>query len=173
MKALIRLVLFNVLFIPAMVRSQPIAQPDSLLNKLTGQWILKGTIDGQQTIHDVDVQRVLNGQYIQIKEVSREKDPAGNPLYQAIVYICWEEPKKQYSCLWLDNTSNGGISNGIVGRAPQSSDRIAMIFKYGETSQFRTTFLYNKESDTWQWNMDGDENGTLQPFARVVLTKKN
>ncbi len=171
MKTFLKLFFLTAILAAANANAQQTSQPDSLLNKLTGKWILTGIIDGQQTTHDVDVQRVLNGQYVQIKEVSRERDQEGKPLYEAIVYICWEEPKQQYSCLWLDNTSNGGISNGIIGRAKQSDDRIEMLFKYNETSQFRTTFKYNKDADTWQWLMDGEENGKTEAFARVNLTK--
>ncbi len=171
MKALMNLILLLVMFVPATLKSQEQTSPDSLLNRLIGKWTLNGIIDGQTTIHDIEVQRVLNGQYIQLKEVSREKDKKGNPLYEAIVYICWEESKKQYSCLWLDNTSNGGISNGIIGRAKQNSDKIEFLFKYGSTNQFHTTFLYDKVTNTWQWLMDGEENGKLQSFARVILTK--
>jgi hypothetical protein len=165
-------ILLLILFLPTTLRSQQIIQPDSLLNKLTGKWILNGTIAGQQTIHDVDVQRVLNGQYIQIKETSREKDQTGNPLYEAIVYICWEDSKKQYSCLWLDNSGSGGISNGIIGRASQIGDKIEMVFKYTDTIQFHTTFLYDKQTGTWQWLMDEEERGKLKPFARVKLISK-
>jgi hypothetical protein len=171
MKTLINFILISALLIPSTVKSQQLTQPDSLLNRLTGKWILNGTIDGQKTIHDIDIQRVLNGQYVQLREVSRERNQKGNPLYEAIVYICWEESKKQYSCLWLDNTSNEGISNGIIGCAKQNRDKIEMVFKYSDTIQFHTTFLYDKNTDTWQWLMDGDENGKLKPFARVILTK--
>jgi hypothetical protein len=167
----INLILLLVILLPANVKSQQLSRPDSLLNKMTGKWILNGTIDNQKTTHDIDAQRVLNGQYVQIKEVSREKDPTGKPLYEAVVYICWEESKKQYSCLWLDNTSNEGISNGIIGRAIQNMDKIELIFIYNAKSKFHTTFEYNKERDTWQWSMDGEENGKIQPFARVTLTK--
>ena len=172
MKTLIRSILFLILFVPVAVKSQQLSQPDSLLNRLTGKWILNGTIDGQKIIHDIDVQRVLNGQYVQLKEVSREKDVKGNPRYEAIVYICWEESKKQYSCLWLDNTSNGGLSNGIIGYAKQNKEKIEMVFRYSDTTQFHTTFLYSTETDTWQWIMDDEENGKIQPFARITLTKK-
>lgn len=172
MKTLFRLVLLMLLFVPLTVKSQQLTQPDSLLNKLTGKWILNGTIDGQKTIHDLDIQRVLNGQYVQLKEVSREKDQNGNALYDAIVYICWEESKKQYSCLWLDNTANSGISNGITGHAKQNNDKIELIFRYNDTTQFHTTFLYHKETDTWEWLMDEVSNGKTQAFARVSLTKK-
>jgi hypothetical protein len=171
MKTIINFILLSVILLPTNVKSQQVSRPDSLLNKMTGKWILNGIIDNQKTTHDIDIQRVLDGQYVQIKEVSREKDITGKPLYEAIVYICWEESKKQYSCLWLDNTSNKGISNGIIGRAKQNTDKIELIFKYNEKSQFHTTFEYKKETDTWQWVMDGEENGKTQAFARVTLTK--
>ena len=171
MKKLLQLILLFVLISPVTVKSQQISQPDSLLNKLAGKWVLTGTIEGQKTIHDVDAKRVLNGQYVQIKEVSREKDEKGNPLYDAVIYICWQEAKKQYFCLWLDNTSNEGISNQVIGRAKQNGDKIEMVFKFSDANQFHTTFIYDRETDTWQWLMDGDENGKLQPFARVRLTK--
>jgi len=133
--------------------------------------VLTGTIEGQKTTHDVDAKRVLNGQYVQIKEVSREKDEKGNPLYDAVIYICWQDAKKQYFCLWLDNTSNEGISNQVIGRAKQNGDKIEMVFKFSDANQFHTTFIYDRETDTWQWLMDGEENGKLQPFASVRLTK--
>lgn len=171
MKKLLQLILLFVLVSPVTVKSQQISQPDSLLNNLAGKWVLTGTIEGQKTIHDVDAKRVLNGQYVQIKEVSREKDEKGNPLYDAVIYICWQDAKKQYFCLWLDNTSNEGISNQVIGRAKQNGDKIEMLFKFSDANQFHTTFIYDRETDTWQWLMDGEENGKLQPFASVRLTK--
>ena len=171
MKKLLQLILLFVLVSPVTVKSQQISQPDSLLNNLAGKWVLTGTIEGQKTTHDVDAKRVLNGQYVQIKEVSREKDEKGNPLYDAVIYICWQDAKKQYFCLWLDNTSNEGISNQVIGRAKQNGDKIEMVFKFSDANQFHTTFIYDREADTWQWLMDGEENGKLQPFARVKLTK--
>jgi hypothetical protein len=171
MKILLQFILLLFLIFPITVKSQQTTQPDSLLNKLTGNWVLQGTIAGQETTHDVVAKRVLNGQYVQLIEVSREKDINGNPLYESIVYICWQEEKKQYFCLWLDNTSNEGISNQVIGRAKQNEDKIEMVFKFSEANQFYTTFLYHRDTDTWQWLMDGEENGKLQPFARVKLTK--
>jgi hypothetical protein len=171
MKRLVIAFLILLFIFPGSVKSQETTQPDSLLNKLIGKWVLRGTIAGKETIHDVSADRVLNGQYIQLKEVSREKDEKGSPLYQAIVYLCWQEAKKEYFCLWLDNTSNEGISNGIIGRAKQSGDEIEMVFNFSSVSQFHTTFLYNKKTDTWQWHMEGEEKGKLQPFGRVKLTK--
>jgi hypothetical protein len=145
---------------------------DSLLDRMVGHWILKGTIAGRETTHDVDVEWVLAHQYIQLHEISREKDSNGVVAYEAIVYIGWNRLLKQYACLWLDVTSGDGLSNGIVGEAKQDKDRIAFLFKVGDRSLFHTTFLRDRNADTWQWLMDGEENGKLRPFARVKLQRK-
>lgn len=170
MKKLIQSILLFVVISPVAVNAQT-THPDSLLNKLTGNWVLNGTIAGQTTVHDISARRVLNGLYVQLTEVSREKDPQGNPAYEAIVYFCWEEPKKQYSCHWLDNTSNEGISNKVIGEAKQNGDKIEWVFTYNDGTKFYNTFLYDKETDTWRWNMDGEEKGKSVPFARVKLTR--
>lgn len=146
--------------------------PTELLERITGKWVLEGTIDGKTTIHDVVASWVLNGQYVQLHEVSREQDPQGRPAYEAFVYLTWEPSRDEYSCLWLDSTSNAGLSNGVLGRAKPSGDELRLLFKYGDGSTFHTTFSYDRKADTWQWKMDMEEKGQLVPFARVMLRHK-
>lgn len=134
--------------------------------------MLTGIIDGKKVIHDIEAKRVLNGQYLQIEEVSRERDEKGNLDYNALIYMCWQEPKKEYQCLWLDNTSNEGLSNGILGRAKQNGDKIEMLFKFSESFLFYTTFSFDKTTDTWLWTMDSEDNGKLESFARAKMVKK-
>jgi hypothetical protein len=145
---------------------------DSLLNHITGNWILQGTIAGQKTTHDITAQWVLGHQYIQLHEVSREKNTSGEAVYEAIVYIGWDDSSKQYSCLWLDVTGGGGLSSQAIGHAKPAGDKLAFLFKAADGSLFHTTFIYNRTSDTWNWLMDAEENGKLQPFARLNLTRK-
>jgi len=57
MKTILKSILLLVLMSPFTVKSQQITQPDSLLNKLTGKWVLNGTIAGQETIHDIDAKK--------------------------------------------------------------------------------------------------------------------
>lgn len=152
--------------------AQTTRPPNELLERLTGTWILEGTIDGKTTTHDVVASRVLNGQYVQLHEKSRELDAQGRPAYEALVYLTWEASRGEYSCLWLDSTSNAGLSNGVLGRAKPSGDELRFLFKYGDRSTFHTTFIYDRKADTWQWEMDGEEKGQLVPFARVTLRHK-
>ncbi len=166
----------SVLSLPLLIAINIFAQQttfrDSLLDRMAGQWILKGTIAGQQTTHDVDVSWVLGHQYIQLHEKSHETNANGTAAYEAIVYIGWDKELNEYTCLWLDVTGSGGLSGRAIAHAKPQGEKIAFLFKGEDGSDFHTTFFYSKDNDTWQWLMDGEENGKPQPFARVKLTRK-
>ena len=161
-----------VCLVPVTVSAQQTTFQDSLLDHFIGKWVLHGTIDGKATTHDIVTQWVLGHQYLQFYEVSREKNSNGEAMYEAIVFIGWDQQSDQYACYWLDGTSGNGLSNPVIGHAKRNGDTIAFLFKFSETSLFHTTFLYDRSSDTWQWMMDDEENGKLLPFARVKLTRK-
>ena len=156
----------------SMASAQTSRPPSELLDRITGRWVLEGTIAGKTTTHDVVASWVLNGQYVQLHEVSREQDAQGRPAYEAFVYLTWEPSRGEYSCLWLDSTSNAGLSNGVLGRAKPSGDELRLLFQYKDGSTFHTTFAYDRKADNWQWKMDGEEKGQLVPFARVMLRHK-
>lgn len=152
--------------------AQQQAFQDPLLDHMAGTWVLRGTIAGKETTHDVVFDWVLGHQYVRFHEVSREKDAAGQPAYEAIVFIGWDQALGQYACLWLDNTGGGGLTGQAIGHAGRGGNEIAFLFKGQDGSLFHTTFAYGRDSDTWEWRMDGEEGGKRQPFARVKLTRK-
>jgi hypothetical protein len=170
-KKIRRILLFAFLLSGNIIPQQSTFQ-DSLLDRMVGNWTLKGIIAGQETTHDIEVSWILGHQYIQLKETSRETDAKGKAAYEALVFIGWDSQLNQYSCLWLDITGGGGLSPNAFGHAARKVDEIAFLFKVNEGSIFHTTFLYEKNTDTWQWMMDGEDNGKLQSFARVKLKKK-
>jgi hypothetical protein len=145
---------------------------DPLLDHFVGKWVLQGTIGGAATTHDIEAAWVLGHEYVRFTEVSREKDPKSQAAYEAIVFIGWDQPSSQYACLWLDTTGGGGLTGQAIGHAKRDSDKIAFLFKGADGSLFHTTFAYDKNTDTWQWMMDSEEGGKLQPFARVKLKRK-
>jgi hypothetical protein len=166
-KVLIVIVLLN---FPVAAQRQTFQDP--LLDHMIGTWVLRGAIAGKGTTHDVVFEWVLGHQYVQFHEVSREKNTAGRAEYEAIVFIGWDPALGQYACLWLDNTGGAGLTGQAIGHAKRGGDEIAFLFKGTDGSLFHTTFAYKKDSDTWEWRMDGEEGGKLQPFARVKLTRK-
>ena len=154
------------------VSAQQTTFQDSLLDHMIGRWVLRGTIAGKETTHDIVAEWVLAHQYVQIHEISREKNAGGEAAYEAIVFIGWDQASDGYACQRLDVTGGGGLSAQAIGHGKRSGDNIPFLFKGADGSLFHTTFAYDNKADTWQWLMDGEENGKLQPFARVKLTKE-
>jgi hypothetical protein len=173
MKTFFMLITMYLYLTPLACLAQLASSQDSLLNHLTGKWILQGTIAGNQTTHDIISEWILENQYLQLTEVSHEKNLDGNPLYEAKVLITWNQTSKLYDCLWLDNTGNEGLRDGAVGHSEYKTDRFEFVFKASDGSKFYTTFIYNNSTVTWQWLMDSEENNKIQPFARLTLIRSN
>jgi hypothetical protein len=153
-------------------RAQTTGLQDPLLDHLIGDWVLHGTIGGATTTHDVTFEWILEHQYVRFHEVARERDAAGRPAYEASVTIGWDEPSQRYACLWLDSTGGSGLTAGGIGYGTARGDSIPFFFRFPDGSPFHTTFVYHASTDTWEWHMDGEENGVRRPFARVTLERK-
>ncbi len=160
------------LLLCAFAAAQQTSFQDPLLDRFVGHWIARGTIEGKETTHEVTAAWVLAHQYLQFHEVSREKNPDGSPVYEAIVFIGHDEHFGEYVCLWLDVTGGGGLNPQALGRATRDGSDIPFLFHGGDGSLFHTTFHYDSNADTWQWLMDGEQNGAREPFARLVLSRQ-
>ena len=140
---------------------------------MTGRWVLTGTIAKKPTTHDVDVDWVLNRQYLRIHEVSRDKDAGGGPAYEAWIYIVWDPKAGEHALLWLDNTAATNFSGEGVGHGKPDGDRIPFTFKLPDGTGIQTTFAYDRAKDTWTWTIHNvDKSGKASPFADVVLVRK-
>jgi hypothetical protein len=152
----------------AFAQQAPLNSP--LLDHLAGRWVLKGTIAGQQVIHDVDGEWTLDHHYLRIHEVSRDKNGQGKPNYEAIVFVVWNEQPKQYACAWLDVF--GGLPTESIGVATPKENEIPFVFKDDKGSISLTNdFLYHLANDTWEWQIDNIDKGVAKPFTRVQLTR--
>ena len=170
-----------ILIILVLALAQPRAEPTQaaavkvdpqreLLEKLTGHWVMRGVIAKQQTTHDIDAHWVLGKEYLQIHEVSREKDAAGKPLYEAIIHVVWDPKAGEYACLWLDTTAIASFPPEGVGHAKPERDKIAFFLKDVDGG-IHTTFAYNRGEGSWSWTIDNDVKGAITPFARLKLTR--
>jgi len=156
----------------------PAQQPtfrDTLLDRFAGRWVLRGTIAGKPTTHDVTGEWVLGHQYLRVHEVSREVGAGGGPAYAADLYIGWDAKARAYTCVWLD--TYGGVDAQSLGRtaaAPAGGDSLPFRFRYDDGSRMHTTFAYDRAADTWAWRLDAEPAGqpdARRPFARVTLTR--
>lgn len=146
---------------------------DSLLGRLVGTWILRGQIAHKPVTHAVKVQWVLAHEYLQIRETSQSRTAAGAPDYDAIVYIGWDPGLKQYACLWLDSTGGSGLVGWALGHAHPDTTKLAFLFtnEKGDPS-VQNTFEYDRMTNSWRWTIDNVDQGKLQPFANVKLTRQ-
>jgi len=145
---------------------------DSLFDRLVGHWVLRGTIAGQATTHDVTFDWLLGREYVQMHEVSRERAANGTPAYEAVVLFGRDPLSGEYACLWLDNTAAAAFDPQGTGRGKVVGDSIPFLFHYSSTDSFHTTFVYDRATGSWQWHMDNDSAGIRRPFARVTLTRQ-
>lgn len=147
-------------------------RPDPLLDRLIGTWVLRGTIAGTQVVHDVTCKWVLGLEYVEIREVSREKAPSGEPAYEAIVYVGRDPTTHLYSVLWLDNTAFGAFAPAGTGHAMAVGDSIPFVFGGPPTDRIHNTFVYQRSTDTWEWHIDNEGPTGRRVFARVTLSKR-
>lgn len=159
------------LCVPANVFGQAL-HPDSLFPRLAGRWVLRGTIDRQQTVHDVTFKWLLGRTYLQMHEVSREREPNGTPSYEAVVLFGRDPRTGAYAAMWMDNTASAAFPPEGIGRGSVTGDSISFFFPYSATTGFHNTFAYDRAKDSWRWHLDNDSAGVRRPFARVTLTRR-
>lgn len=157
----------------ALAQASSKASPEYLMEKMTGKWVMRGTIGGEKIVHDVVVDRILNQQYVRIHELSREKDAAGKPAYEAWIHIAWDKANQEFAVMWLDNTGVTNFSADGVGHGKPDGDQIPFVWKLADGSGIRNTFVYQRKTKTWDWSIDNvEKSGKSSPFARVTLMRK-
>jgi hypothetical protein len=149
------------------VAQQPQLQ-DPLLDKMIGDWVMTGTIAQKPTTHDVRAVWVLNHQFVQLHEVSREKTANGRPAYEAWVYLGWDAAQNRYVAHWID-VFGGGFSS--QGHASKQESSLPFVFGAGD-ELFHNTMFYDAKTNTWSWNMDNEQKGQLHEFARLKLARR-
>jgi len=154
--------------------AEPSATNHAFLERLGGSWILRGTLAGKVTTHDVAATWILDGLYLQLHERSRETDASGKPLYEAVILLGIDPATGEYQCLWLDSTGGGGLIPTAFGRGQRTGDSIPFLFRDADgTISFSNTFSYDTGAEAWTWELDNvRKDGTHVPFGRVRLTRR-
>ena len=146
--------------------------PDSVFDRMIGHWVLRGTIHRQPTVHDVTFAWMLGREYVQMHEVSREKNPNGTPQYEAVVLFGRNPKTGEYGALWMDNTGTSAFDPAGTGHGSVAGDSIPFLWIYTPTTRFHNTFVYHRSPESWEMHMDNDSAGVRRPFARLTLTRQ-
>jgi hypothetical protein len=163
--------LASCLALPLLGQGAPLRDP--LLEHLAGAWVLRGTLAGKATTHDVTVAWELGHQYLTLRERARERDAQGRSQYEALVLLGWDATTEEYQCLWLDTTGGGGLAPQSIGLGKRHGEAIPFQFRERDGRlSFTNTFAYDKATDTWTWALDNIRDGKAAPFGRVTLTRR-
>ncbi len=134
---------------------------------------MRGDLAGGKVVHDVTIDRILDGRYVRIHELSREKTPSGKPEYEAWIHLAWDKDKREFAVMWLDNTATTNFSADGVGHAKPVGNKIPIIWKLADGSGIHNTFAYESSTDTWTWKIDNiEKSGKASPFGRVTLMRR-
>jgi hypothetical protein len=90
--------------------------------------------------------------------------------YDAFIHIGWEDRKKVFPIILLDNF--WGIEPTSIGAAAPMENELLFIWKEenGDIG-FTNDFVYHPETDSWQWIMENVVHGTHKPLGRVTLKR--
>ncbi|HEY6843941.1 MAG TPA: hypothetical protein VI391_07220 [Thermoanaerobaculia bacterium] len=154
--------------LPAFAQQQ--VKSDYLFHHLAGKWVATGMIGKKHVTHDIDAMPVLKDAYLQLREVSREKDAAGAPQYEAIIFISFDKATGEFTCMWLDSTAGGGLSASGLAHGTPVGNAIPFFFG-GLKDGIRNTFTYLPDRDEWTWSIDNLSAEKATPFARLTLAR--
>jgi len=134
---------------PAVVEIPKQVLQDELLDRMVGNWTMTGTFEGRPVNHGVEVDWVLNHQFLRIHERDLGTPKVGDIPYEAIVTVGYERAAKRYVAHWLDAFGGGAATLGYGERAGT-----AIEFLFGYPGQpWLTTFRWKPETKSWQWLM--------------------
>lgn len=152
----------------------------ALMDHLVGHWTMTGTLGRKQTTHDVEARWVLNREYVEFHETSRERRPNGAPAFEALVFLAWNEKTDEFMCLFLDNTVGGGLSPEGIARGKRSANAIPVVFAchsghcppgISENESLHLTFAYDPSPDTWRVTIDEATSGKTSRFADMTMIR--
>jgi hypothetical protein len=176
MKSFVQLFIFLLcVSLSGLVQAQSLDGPnhifeDEFISNLAGSWRMSGTILGRAVNHTVEAQWVLNHQFLQIHENSLDAPTKGEPAYEAIVMIGYDNASERYVAHW--NDIYGGRFSETLGYGTKSGNQIEFVFEYPD-GPFHTTFRWLPDKKQWQWLMrTKDSSGKWADFANVTLVRQ-
>lgn len=123
---------------------------DELLDNLQGKWMLKGNIAGHPGDAELEAVWVLNHQFLKLHEKGVTAI-AGRPLYEAEVYIGYDNTSERYVAHWID--IYGGRFSETLGFGTRSGNSIKFVFEYPD-GPFHNTFSWNPDARNWRFLLE-------------------
>ncbi|MGC2766461.1 MAG: DUF1579 family protein [Candidatus Acidiferrum sp.] len=142
---------------------------DPLLDQMTGAWNLTGKVMGRSADHVVEVEWVLNHQFLRIHEKDRSPAATAAVPYEAMIMVGYDNTSERYVAHW--NDIYGGRFSETLGYGTRNGNDIRFVFEYPD-GPFHTTFRWLPESHQWAWLMESkNKSGQWTEFAMLVLAR--
>jgi len=139
---------------------------DPLLDNLSGNWNMNGVVREDSVEYKTEGKWTLNHQFF----ILHMRDINNPPGYEAMVYIGFNNDKKNYVVHWLDQF--GGSYSETLGHGNSKGDSIKILFNYPD-GDFKDSFTYSATKNQWHFLLeDKNENGEWQKFAEYILKKE-
>lgn len=136
---------------------------DELLDRLVGSWRVSGTIQGELAEQTLEARWVLNHQFLRLDYAGVGPAPAGEPRYEATVFLGRDNLSERYVAHWVDVF--GGRASSTLGYGSRLGESVTLRFEY-PTGPFENAFTWRPESGTWRFELRGRESsGAWAPFA--------
>ena len=140
---------------------------DTLLDKLTGQWMATGNVGGDDILYKFSIEWVLNHQFLEMTF----SDTAANHEYTAKVLIGFNCKNDKYVVHWIDNF--GGAFSETLGYGEKKVQSLEISFDYPQ-GKLINTFSYDRENDQWtSHSVTKAENETWATFGQIMLKREN
>ena len=138
---------------------------DELLENLVGDWKLARQIRGQTVQNTVQVEWVLNHQFLRI----HMKDAATPAQYEAMVFVGYDNTSDRYVVHWIDVF--GGRFSETLGYGKRDGNSIKFVFEYPD-GPFHNRFTWNAAEKTWTFLMEQkNKEGKWTTFATDTLRR--
>ena len=120
---------------------------DEFLDRLAGKWRLRGTLGGEPVDHSVQVDWVLNHQFLRLHEKAGAPSKSGL-LYEAVGFISRDNTSDRYVMHWIDVF--GGRWSETLGYGRREGNGIEFVFEYPD-GPFRSSFRWDPDAKSWHW----------------------
>src|ERR1044071_2672489 len=138
---------------------------DELLENLVGEWKLTRQIRRQTVQNTVQVEWVLNHQFLRI----HMKDVATAAQYEAMVFVGYDNASDRYVAHWIDVF--GGRFSETLGYGTREGNSIKFVFEYPD-GPFHNTFTWNAPDKTWTFLLEQkNKEGKWPTFATDTLLR--
>ncbi len=139
------------------------------LSLLIGQWELTGQMGTTPLQQAVTVQWVLDRRFVELHFTSTIPTPEGQPPYQAIYFIGYDERDDIYVMHLLD-TFGAGYSR-MIGLGKRDGNTIPFVFQYAE-GPFTNRLIWESSTQNWVFEQTYEQYSQIRTFATKRMTRK-